>query len=427
MTSKRLNTIVVILVLSSLTISAALLGWQLHMNSKKDRVLKLDFFTINQIKYGLLSGENWTYQVNRILEAKIDSFQFEPENKKVLTRQIGDILHRLFDEADKVLHKKRNKLSDKIKYSVINSFVNVDDFRKEIPRFSRAIVDELDKSKNKEKIKQMLKTKVAGILDATKQDTLGEQHTILAKYNFKTKESFNRQIKVFTEEIKSEQQKFGYLLIGVLLLTLGLWFYMIRFIYLQATGFLFSVLISFISLFIGVSLPMIEIDARIGTLDLKLLASHITFYDQVIFFQAKSILDVIHILITNGGADTIFVGFLILLFSVLFPVTKLICTTIYLYIRERSNAFIRYMAFNSGKWSMADVMVVAIFMAYVGFQSILDNQLADITVHNDTVNIVTTNRTNLQTGFIIFVAFVLFNLTLAEILKRITKQKTEKA
>jgi hypothetical protein len=158
-------------------------------------------------------------------------------------------------------------------------------------------------------------------------------------------------------------------------------------------------------------------------LDLKLLSSHIIFQDQVIFFQTKSILDVIHILLLNGKADAIFVGILILMFSVLFPVTKLICTTIYLFSKDATNAFIRYMAFNSGKWSMADVMVIAIFMAYVGFQGILDDQLADITVHKESINLLTTNRTNLQTGFVLFVAFVLYNLVLAEILKKITKNR----
>jgi hypothetical protein len=398
------------------------------MNSLKDKGYKSDFFTINQIKYGLLSGENWSYQVNCIIASKIDSFAIEGENRTLLTGQINDLLNRLFDEADKVLHKKRETLSDKIRYKVINSFVDVDDFRKEIPHFSKAIVDELHRSQNKEKIKQMLKEKITGILDATRQDTVGEQYGIFQKYNKPDKVSLNNFIKKETDRIKHEQQVYGYLLIGILLSVLLVWVYLMRHHFLRATGFLLSVLISFIALFIGVSLPMIEIDARISTLDLKLMASHITFYDQVIFFQAKSILDVVHILLTNGGADTIFVGILILLFSVLFPVSKLICTTIYLSIRERSNGFVRFMAFNSGKWSMADVMVVAIFMAYVGFQSILDNQLADITVSSETINVVTTNRTNLQTGYIIFVAFVLFNLCLAEILKRITtKEKFQTA
>ena len=86
----------------------------------------------------------------------------------------------------------------------------------------------------------------------------------------------------------------------------------------------------------------------------------------------------------------LFVGVLILMFSVLFPVTKLICTTIFLFARKRSGKFVRYMAFNSAKWSMADVMVIAIFMAYVGFKSILDNQLKDITMETDTINVLTT-------------------------------------
>jgi hypothetical protein len=67
-------------------------------------------------------------------------------------------------------------------------------------------------------------------------------------------------------------------------------------------------------------------------------------------------------------------------------------------------------------------MVVAIFMSYVGFHGILDNQLEDITVHSEAINIITTNRTNIQPGFLIFVSFVIFTLILAEILKRITKE-----
>lgn len=183
-----------------------------------------------------------------------------------------------------------------------------------------------------------------------------------------------------------------------------------------------SVVISCITLYIGISLPMIEIDARIATLDLKMLSSHILFKDQVIFFQTKSILDVVHILISNGKADTIFVGCLIFLFSVLFPVMKLISASIYLFIKEKSNKFIKYMAFKSGKWSMADVMVVAIFMAYVGFQGILNNQLQDINMQNETLNLISTNRSNLQTGFLIFVSFVIFNLILAEFLKKVTQK-----
>lgn len=413
---------VIITLLLFIAATCVYVSLTLHNNSLKDKALKKDYFTINQIKYGMLSGSNWTNQVNRIVEQQVDSFSLNGENKKLLTSQVSLILHRLLDEVDEVLHKKQHKFKDKIKFKVINTFVDLDKFKFEIPKFSSAIVDELDKSKNKNQLKDLLKDKISGILGATNQDTLGEQQLILNKYHPSHIKEVNAYIATKTAIIQGEQRKLGYILIGLLCLTLLLWFFIIKTQVLYKFSFLLSVMISFITLFIGVSLPMIEIDARISTLDLKILSSHIVFDDQIIFFQTKSILDVIHILLTNGKGDTVFVGFLILLFSVLFPITKLISASIYLFLKEKNNKFIKYMAFKSGKWSMADVMVVAIFMAYIGFKGILDDQLESVDIKNETVNIISTNKSGLQTGFLIFVSFVLYNLALAEILNRITKK-----
>ncbi len=401
------------------------LGLQLHRNSLRDKEIKNDYFTVNQIKYGMLSGNNWSRQVNRIVATQVDSFSFTTENKELLTAQMNDLLGKLFDEADRVLHKEREKLGEKLKYKLINAMVDVDDYRPEIPAFSKAIVDEISKSKHKKQIKEMLKKKIGDVLNAADQDTIGEKKRILQKYGQSNLLSFNVLIGGETERIRKKQQVLGYGLIGILVAVLLLWLLIFKMKRFYAPAFLFSVLISFAAMFTGVSLPMIEIDARIAELDLHIMSSHIVFYEQIIFYQAKSILDVITILVTDGKADTVFVGCLIFIFSVLFPVMKLICTTIYLFIRERSNRFIRYMAFNSGKWSMADVMVIAIFMAYVGFKGILDNQLGDIETHTETINVVTTNKTNLQTGFIVFVAFCLFNLIMAAILKKITKNTSD--
>jgi hypothetical protein len=416
------SRIVIVFALVCITLSTIYVSKLLYDNSVRDKALKADYFVINQIKYGLLSGSNWSMQVNRIIALQVDSFQFNSENKKVLKEQISSVLNRLFDEVDVVMHKKRNG-KEKIRFKVLNALVDVDAFKKEIPRFSEAIIDEMDKSKNKDKVKEMLKEKVTGILNATDQDVIGERQYILNKYSPNRVEDVNRFITKRTEEIREEQKKLGYILIGLMVITLLLWLFIIKVQVLYATAFLFSALISFITLFIGVNLPMIEIDARLAMLDLKLLSSHIVFKDQVIFFQTKSIFDVVQILVTQGKSDSVFVGCLIFLFSVLFPVTKLICASIYISAKTRTNGFIYYMAFKSGKWSMADVMVVAIFMAFVGFRGILNNQLEDMNMHNDMANLVSTNKTNMQTGFIIFVSFVLFNMGLAEVLKIITKNK----
>ena len=170
---------------------------------------------------------------------------------------------------------------------------------------------------------------------------------------------------------------------------------------------------------------MIEIDARIKEMTFLLMGENISFHDQVIFFQSKSIVDVVRILIETGKFDSALVGVLILLFSIIFPIGKLLSTKLYLLGNEhwRNNRVIRFFAFKSGKWSMADVNVIAIFMAYIGFKGILDSQLESLNMKTESMASISTNQTSLQPGFMLFTAFVLFGLILSGILQRITTEE----
>ena len=200
-----------------------------------------------------------------------------------------------------------------------------------------------------------------------------------------------------------------------------LWFLLHKVNAVHKPLFILSVLLALIVLIIALTTPMIEIDARIKKLDFLLLGEHLQFSDQVIFFQSKSILDVVEILLKTKKVDSVIVGFLILAFSILFPITKLVSTEIYLLGNDkiRKSKWIQFFAFKSGKWSMADVTVVAIFMAYVGFKGILDNQLQDLNVKNSAVTSIATNLTSLQPGFLLFLSFIVFGFILSEILKQI--------
>ncbi len=75
---------------------------------------------------------------------------------------------------------------------------------------------------------------------------------------------------------------------------------------------------------------------------------------------------------------------------------------------------------------MADVYVIAIFMAYIGFQGILDNQIKGLTMQTDSLVSLSTSETSLQPGFVLFVGFVLFSLILSEVLTRITAHEAKK-
>src|ERR1700743_1392990 len=100
------GTTAVVSFLVLVTLGMLYLASLLYSNSVKDKNNKADYFTVNQIKYGLLSGDNWSAQVNRIIAQQVDSFTFSEENKKILTVEISNVLERLFNEVEVVLHKK---------------------------------------------------------------------------------------------------------------------------------------------------------------------------------------------------------------------------------------------------------------------------------------------------------------------------------
>jgi hypothetical protein len=62
---------------------------------------------------------------------------------------------------------------------------------------------------------------------------------------------------------------------------------------------------------------------------------------------------------------------------------------------------------------MADVMVVAIFMAYIGFSGIISEQLNQIDKISDSTEILSTNNSSLQLGFFSFTAFAFLGILLS--------------
>src|ERR1041384_3551724 len=126
MKKHRLQHFLIIAVLCCLVLAAVWLGLIMHRNARTDKRLKADYFSVNQIKYGLLSGNNWTWQVNKILAEKIDSFALKGQNRQLMVAQVNDILNRMLDEANEVLHKERNKFSDKVRFALINSVFDVE-------------------------------------------------------------------------------------------------------------------------------------------------------------------------------------------------------------------------------------------------------------------------------------------------------------
>jgi uncharacterized paraquat-inducible protein A len=151
-----------------------------------------------------------------------------------------------------------------------------------------------------------------------------------------------------------------------------------------------------------------------------LMGHPIHFENQVLYFQSKSILDVFWLMITHQDLQMKFVGLLLITFSILFPLIKIVLSLPYYYNyrNARGNRVIAFFVLKSGKWSMADVMVVALFMAYLGFSGIIASQLGQLTSSRQDLVILTTNGTSLQPGFYIFLTYTLLGLFFSGFLAR---------
>jgi len=70
---------------------------------------------------------------------------------------------------------------------------------------------------------------------------------------------------------------------------------------------------------------------------------------------------------------------------------------------------------------MADVMVIAIFMAFIGFNGIITDQLHQIENLAAGVEVLTTNNSGILSGFWFFTAFVLISLLVSQRLHSTSK------
>ena len=177
----------------------------------------------------------------------------------------------------------------------------------------------------------------------------------------------------------------------------------------------------------GVTTPMIDMEAKISQMSFVLVGHPVHFENQVLYFQSKSILDVFWIMITHQDLQMKLVGVLVITFSIFFPLLKIVSSLGYYfnYRQARENPVIKFFVLNSGKWSMADVMVVAIFMAYIGFNGIITSQFGQLSSASQELVILTTNGTSLQPGYYLFLTYTLLALFLSGFLSR-SRQEHER-
>ena len=403
----------------------AYFGYRLHNLSNQQEELKEDYSNINNITFGLFSVDQWQDKVAAIINHQVRHFSLNRKQKKELQTEVEQIITALINKAQSLVSKPTKSFFDPLKKIAVDKFAPK--IKAQVPGFAKNIIAQIDNPSSKVKLSTMAMGKFTQVqqtayFDSTTTANDSVINKMYHKYHVSSPEEFNNKLTKSLDSIRTTTYNYSFCMLGCVVVVLMLWWLLRKRVELHAALFVMSLLFAFMLLAVGLTASMIEVDARIQSLDFVLLGEHVVFKNQVLFFQSKSILDVVEVLVKQPKADSIVVGILILVFSILFPVMKLSSTGIHL-LSKRSlaeNKYIKYFAFQSGKWSMADVIVIAILMVYIGLNGLLERQLASLNVKSDFLTIITTNNTALQPGYIIFICFVLYGLILSTILKFIT-------
>lgn len=420
---------------SLLFLSIALLSTMIYSvtdlleKGKQAKVLKLDYAELHSVQYGLFNSTIWAEKIAQVMYEKIDEFDFTESSRTEIKSYVETIIDTLIVEADKKVREQNKRkrgfidsLLGSTRQMVTDSLIDIKGLRKRVPEFTDAVMNELEKPANQQVVKAVMKDKLHLLM----QENLA--HTDMTLYNqvLTRNECDNYdicsdvlQIQLDLKAGELEQATMNILIMATVLILLVI----LQGTILNSISLLLLSATSVTLLIPGILLPMLDLEAKITKLYFTILDKPVIFTDQILFFQSKSISDMVKLLLESPETKMIFVGVLLTTFSIIFPTLKLISAYLYFYSKSfiGNNAIVRFFALKSTKWSMADVMVVSIFMAYIGLDGVVSHELKTLEASSDPINIITSNGTHLEVGLFLFVGFVFTSFVLSILVEKSRK------
>lgn len=387
--------------------------------------LRKDLSILQEAKYGLFNVDQWKREVSDVLAAKLESFDLNETNREELQKEIELLLRTIVEDAEQHYYKDHSTSILGVLQNATSNILGVfDHLKKEIPSATTIIIDFLDDPNNREEVRQYLMNE----LDEYSSETFGKTNydavdEVFQRHGIEPLERRIRMTKGATviearlQEISKNQEPINIASIAVFLLTAAaLLLWCKNHVHIKlATA---CICIWFLC---GLSMPILLIQAKIDSLEFFLLGEPIAFSEQVLYFQSKSIATIVQVLMLEGKeASAIVAGLGVMLFSIIIPLMKLIATAAWKENVSWANRFTgKLILFRSAKWAMADVLVVAIFLSYLGFNGIMANQLERLEQISPQMEILTTNDSKLLPGFMAFFGFAILGLLLSEKLKKL--------
>lgn len=416
----RIRSIFLMILAGSLTVICFLV----HDVELRAHQLKADEMELSSISYGLFNPDRWVDAIKEAVAKEVIDFRLEGEDRELVQTQLEKVLREVLDELRRTVDQNDDGVKGKLRKAVMKAVVPIDAIREDIPQYADRIIAEVDKPVNREKLKDFVLQKLDSL--ASKTSGTIDMHAydeIMEKYDLSDPKVGITTLQHARLGLESKRTAYGWAILGgtllmVLLLSIGA--------PPRPVDLALLVTTALVLLITALLMPMIDIEARITSFQLSVLGHPLVFTDQVLFYESRSILQVIKLLLKDKDPALILVAVLVFCFSVAFPFIKLILSFITA-LRKKipDNAVLRFFVLKSAKWSMADVLVVAMFMTYLGFNGVVDGQLSHLKRTYSSVQIMTTNQSGLEFGFYLFTGFVLLGLVLSVFVERLLEREAQ--
>jgi hypothetical protein len=409
--------------------AAIVCTWLTIQGLSARRNLRTELAELSHVRYGLLNADRWVEKLVPVLDANIDTVDLNAASKASLRPAVENLLYRLLDNVKEKMSAPNPQaagiggLLGQGNALMANMMMGA--LRPHVPEYASVVLAELGKPQNKEAVKNYVRTVLAdGAKNTFGQVDMTWYSAILKQYGCADVGACQQQL---GDRIHEADAKLAYYYLTVLGSSA------LAFFLLLMTGPLLGrssavVLLLFCVVLLvgGVLNPMIEVEAKITQLKMTFLGAPIVFGDQVLYFQSKSVLEVFQTLIQQGRPDMWIVGVLVLTFSVVFPTLKILTSLLYLFKPSllRQSRLARFFVLESSKWSMADVMALAIFMAFVAFNGLIANTMGALQGAGAQLTI-PTNSSKILPGYYLFIGFCIASLFLSKKLERGIRRSQE--
>jgi hypothetical protein len=403
-------------------ISMIISSWYILNNSKSVQSKKEANAVYHDVSFGLFNPNEWKCKVISIIDKRLENLDISLESEKLVN--YVDSIYRastanirnlnLLDSVDNVYKSDQESVFSGTLSAISSFFSNGSSFitQKGLDIILDIIEDYvLQRIKNNDEfIKEMLSNQIQNAIHDNLQ-TAKESKT----YTIDCEEKPENVPLDYSEEEKNIEL-FIFIFIGLFLI----YYLVMSFIFFRkrnnGKAILFdSLIIGLICLILGVLLPMMEINASVEALEFSFLGETISFKDQFIYYRSKSIFDIVTILIHNN----VLVAVLIFAFSIVTPMTKLIASIIIIFSEKASkNYLLNAIVQKIGKWSMADVFVVGIFLATLGYQGIISEQMSGVEKIKHMKTTINTEQSSLDLGFYFFLSYCMISLISSHFIRK---------